>query len=252
MNLIIIEDDEIVAAQLTRMIAQVDPNSKVLKIADSVASSLSWFESNPMPDLIFSDIYLPDGTSFEIFRHLEDYSPVVFCTAHDQYALEAFNSNGIDYLLKPISEEGLNQCFEKISKIRQSASQKDTLCASTLKALSQIMANYRKSLIVYDKDKIIVVDVKDIFFLVSDKNGSALTTAQSTYSLEGTLDQIMPTLEPQFFFRANRQYIIHRQSIKHIESLPFRKLAVTLADNKTSVVISKEKRKDFISWLEGL
>jgi DNA-binding LytR/AlgR family response regulator len=252
MNIIIIEDEPLAATELVKMISLLDPDTDVITVLGSVSESLNWFRSNPMPDLIFSDIYLSDGTSFDIFRELEDYAPVIFCTAYDQHALEAFNSNAIDYILKPVSEDQLARCFEKIKKIQSALGVSPAFKATLGKALLKILPQYRTSLIVYERDKVIAVDLKDAVFLYAEKNKCWAVTKSETYSINSTLDQLMPTLDPAVFFRANRQYIIQRHAITAIQVLPFRKLLVTLDGGRETIVISREKKKHFLEWMEGL
>lgn len=252
MKVIVIEDEQVAAAELIKMVSKLDNTIDIIAQLDSVAVSLNWFRSNPMPDLIFSDIYLSDGTCFDIFHELDNYAPVVFCTAYDQHALQAFNNNGIDYLLKPVSEVHLHKCFEKINSLRDGPIAQHAVKSTLLQALSEILPQYRTTLIVYEKDKIIAVDLKETYFFVSEKNKVLVHTNLTSYTLEKTLDQVMPTLDPRVFFRANRQYIIQRQAVKSIEVLPFRKLSLVVHGCKEAIVISREKKKEFLQWVEGL
>lgn len=252
MTTIIIEDEPLAAIELMKMLSHLDGSIKVLATMDSVAASLTWFKSNPMPDLIFADIYLSDGTCFDILRALKNHAPVVFCTGYDQHALEAFKNNGIDYLLKPITEEGIRKSILKVNGIRKNFISRMTRGSSLQKVLKELLPKYRSSLMVYEGDKIIAVELSEINFLVSDKNKCMAAGNDNTYDFDGTLDQLMPTLDPGIFFRANRQYIINRKAVKNIEVLPLRKLSVQVKGCNESVIVSREKKKAFIMWMEGL
>lgn len=255
MKIVVLEDDTASVAELLRMIQAIDTSLQVVQVLHNVADALSWFASQPMPDLIISDIYLPDGKSFDVFRGLAEFPPVIFCTAYDQHALEAFENNGIDYLLKPLSARQLQSSFEKIRRIGDTLGTADrSRFRSRLhSAISDLQQVYRKSLIVYEKNNILVVPVNDILYMESRGNKVAVHTAGREYELYLTLEQVLPELNPEYFYRANRQVILNRRAVQQIETLPFRKLSVVVGGSKpAAIVISKEKKSAFLSWMEGL
>lgn len=251
MKVAIIEDEVNIAHELVRITSDLGEDPYIT--LTSVEDSLNWFRNNPMPDLILADIYLADGTCFEIFRQLEVTSPVVFCTSYDHHALEAFANNGIDYLLKPIVKEKLFASFKKFREIGRTFTNSHKGYKEQLnRAIHELSIQYRSSILVFEGNKVISVSVSDILFIKANGNNISLYTSKAEYRTNHTLDKVMPTLNPQDFFRANRQYVIHRKAILQMESIPLRKLLVTLSscEKEEHIVISKERTSIFLNWLE--
>ena len=246
MRIIIIEDEKITAKDLEFCIKEVRPNFEIVKILTSVKSALDFFETNPSYDLIFSDIQLTDGLSFEIFKKVKMDTPIIFCTAYDEYALNAFDANGIAYILKPFSEEIIKSAIEKFEKLTQ---QTDNKLSKLLQYIEQ--SNPPKSkILIYQGEKIIPIDLKDVA-LIHLKNGivKLLRFDQKEFVASQTLEELEKIQHPDFF-RANRQYIVNRTAIKNAAKYFNRELVLHLNisfDEK--IIISKEKASSFLAWL---
>lgn len=255
MNVVIIEDEVQTAWDIRSSIERVRPAYSIVAMIDHVESGIEWFTNNPRPDLIISDIKLGDGLSFDIFRKVPLQSPIIFCTAYDEYAMEAFKNNGVDYLLKPVNEVILDRSLGKIEgfiRTARHAVDKD-LIDSLRRALESRETNYRRSLLISYRSQLIPVQTDQIaLFCIEDKDVFLLTFDGKKYHIQETLEQLEKILHPDQFFRANRQFILSFRSIKHIEHYDSRKLLVeTGVKGLESVVISKAKASEFLSWLQS-
>lgn len=251
-NILVIEDEINAANGLVSMLQQVDDEINILKIIDSVEFAIEWFKNNPPPDLIFSDIQLSDGLSFEIFDKVIINSPIIFCTAFDEYMMNAFDTNAISYLLKPINEDILLKALNKFKQL-QSSFEKKTYQANVYDLLNQIKPTYKKTILISQKDKIIPLATKEIVFFCLDKGVIyIMTDSNKKFFTTSTLDEIEHSLDPHIFYRANRQFIINKNYINSIERFFARKLVIKLVVNTPEpVVISKAKCSEFLEWLEG-
>jgi len=248
MNVIIIEDEPRTANDLKAILVSLDNAINVLAILPSVNTAVTWLQSNPAPDLVFSDIQLGDGLSFEIFKEVEINSPIIFCTAFDEYAIDAFESNSIDYLLKPIEEDRVEKSLQKFHRIKGHYSNTGNLD----KAIAQLSRQYKQSLLVHYREKIIPVKVADVC-LVHAANGlvSLHTADKQQYAIQYTIDQLENMLDPAKFFRANRQFIINRDTVQNIEHYFNRRLVVhTLCPAPETIIVSRLKANDFLRWIE--
>ncbi|MCG2792641.1 MAG: LytTR family DNA-binding domain-containing protein, partial [Weeksellaceae bacterium] len=211
-----------------------------------------WFKENPEPDIIFSDIQLADGLSFEIFKIVDLKSPIIFCTAFDEYAIEAFKMFSIDYLLKPIDEEKLIQSITKYKLLKQTFTE-----ASSIENIKKFLKNDTKqqsktTILIYHQEKIIPVKTESIAFFHYELGNVYLQIFErKKYFINQTLDEIENSLNNQLFFRANRQFIINRNAIKNIENYFTRRLLVRLiSDTSEDIIISKTKSPVFLKWVE--
>jgi DNA-binding LytR/AlgR family response regulator len=250
-NVLIIEDEIKTAKELRNLIETLREDFNVVNIVGSIESTNKWLDENEEPDLIFSDIQLADGLSFEIFRNRTLNCPIIFCTAFDEYAIQAFDANGIDYLLKPIDEEKLTRSLNKFSKII-SITDIEEYKEKLNQMLEQTNNNYKKSLLIYFKDKIIPIKTENIDFIHSE---SGLVTVYlnngQRYIVNYTLDALEKRLNPQEFYKANRQFIINRRTIQDVEHYFTRRLIVRLKVNTPdNIIISKVKATDFLRWVE--
>ncbi|UKT64994.1 LytR/AlgR family response regulator transcription factor [Pedobacter mucosus] len=252
MKVIIIEDEIRTANELRGMLLGIDNEIQVEAVLRSVASALEWLQANPMPELIFSDIELGDGLSFEIFRKIAIEVPVIFCTAFDEYAIRAFESNSIDYILKPLDEAMLQKSLEKYIRF------KDHLIASAQhaqnldRAITQIDAVYQQTLLVNYREKIIPIKLSDVA-LVYAANGAVYlhTGNDKNFAVQYTMEQLELMLEPRRFFRANRQFILNRDFIEDIEYYFNRKLLVSIkTGSPEKIIVSKVKSQPFLKWME--
>ncbi|MBP5307430.1 MAG: response regulator transcription factor [Paludibacteraceae bacterium] len=255
MNLLIIEDEIKTAKELKTLIESQRPDMQVVDIVASVKSAVQWLDKHPEPDLIFSDIQLADGLSFEIYRQREVQCPIVFCTAFDEYAIQAFETNGIDYLLKPVDEEKLEHALAKFERFA-SLSGKGNASSNQQLQIQNLLAHFEKpyktSLLVYYKEKIIPIQIDDILFFNSvDGVVTAHLNDGSLYVVNHTLESIESQLDPHRFYKANRQYIIARKAITGIEHYFTRRLVVHLSHpTPDPVIVSKVKASDFLKWVQ--
>ena len=249
MKALIIEDEVMAAKALQKLLEKVSPTAEVLTILETIEESVAWLNENPMPDLLFMDIHLADGSSFAIFDEVNITCPVVFTTAYDEYALKAFEVNSIDYLLKPISKDGLERAMHKFENL----SSRTTSNADFHALLDQIEAmrpKYKSYFLLPERDKLIPLQVSDIAFIcIDDKMVKIVSVDKKTFYSNQTLDDLLVQLDPQQFFRANRQYIISRKAVKDVSIWFGNKLALNLiVETPEKVVISKARVSEFKAW----
>ncbi|WP_411767103.1 LytR/AlgR family response regulator transcription factor [Winogradskyella sp. A3E31] len=251
MNIIIIEDEKPSARRLQRMLTALDFEANTM--LHSVEESIEWFQNNEHPDLIFLDIQLSDGLSFEIFEAIDIKSAVIFTTAYDEYALQAFKLNSIDYLLKPIDEDDLKNAIDKF-KGRNPQKQDVTLNFEDIKKLlvNPIEREYKKRFSVKVGQHIKLIPIEDIECVYSENKGTYLfTTDKRNYLLDLTLDQLEDELEPQVFFRVNRKFFININAIKDIISYTNSRLKIILKHyDEEDIIVARERVKDFKNWLD--
>ncbi|MCB4808885.1 LytTR family DNA-binding domain-containing protein [Tamlana sp. 62-3] len=251
MNVIIIEDEKPSARRLQRMLEKLNIKTQIL--LHSVEESLDWFSNNTHPDLIFLDIQLSDGLSFEIFEAIDIKSPVIFTTAYDEYALQAFKLNSIDYLLKPIDEDDLATAVKKYQE-RQPQQQAVTLDFNDIKKLlvNPIDREYKKRFSVKVGQHLKLISIDDIECFFSENKGTYLhTTEGRNYLIDTTLELLENELEPQIFFRINRKFYVNINAIKDMVSYTNSRLQIKLKTyNEQEVIVARERVKDFKAWLE--
>jgi len=251
MRILVIEDELHTAKDLIRTLNGIDDEIEVVKHTLSVKESMDYLIKSPSLDLIFSDIKLGDGNSFQIFDAIDVHVPVIFCTAFDEFALEAFRSNGIDYILKPFSSEAVERALEKYHRFTHSEN-----AVSNLQSIVDLMMNRKvhkiKTILVHRGDKIIPVKVDDIvLFYVEDKYSFAHARDGKRYLLSHTLEELNQMF-PSEFYRVNRQYIVRRNAIKEVVHQQNRKLKVILeAVKDRDILVGKLKKTSFLEWLEG-
>lgn len=249
MKVLIIEDEKAAVRNLTALLADVAPEMEVIDILDSVADTIEWFGTHPMPELVFMDIHLADGSAFEIFEHTDITCPVIFTTAYDEYALRAFKVNSIDYLLKPIGEEDMHAALAKLSHLHGKRSDESDFL-KMIRAL-QREESYKTHFLVPSKgDKLLPLAVEVIsFFYIAEGIVKSVTADGKEYVLTQTLDELTECLNPKRFFRANRQYLISRESVKDIDLWFNNRLAINLhAAVHEKIVVSKARVGEFKEW----
>ncbi len=255
LNVLIIEDEEPAAKRLKRMLNEVDMDITVLDTLDSVSEAKKWFQANPMPDLIFSDIHLSDGLSFEIFKEVKNLCPIIFITAYNQYAIEAFKVNGIDYLLKPKTKEDLERALNKFNNLRQSNSAPAIDIPKLLQNYNQAVqgTDHKKRFLVRYGEHMKTINIEDtVYFYTEDKVNFICTKDGRRFVIDYNLDALETLLDPKVFFRINRQYIIAIYSIT--EMFTYSKSRVLIKLNppaKHETIVSTERSADFKSWLGG-
>jgi two-component system response regulator LytT len=251
MNVIIIEDELRTAKDLRDILEALQEDIHVLAILPSVIQAVKWLNENPAPDLIFSDIQLGDGLSFEIFKEVKVNAPVIFCTAFDQYAIQAFESNSIDYLLKPIEEEMVARSIQKYFKVKEHYG--EVFQGNLHKTILQLDGSYKQSLLIHHSEKIIPLKVSSIAYIFAGNGLITLHTSNGqNYFVQYTIEQLETLLNPTQFFRANRQFIVNREAIENIEHYFNRRLVLQLhQQTPVKIIVSRQKVHDFLSWIEN-
>lgn len=249
MNVLIIEDERPAAEKLEKMVQAIHPDVRILAKLESVIDSINWLNNNEKPDLIFMDIQLDDGICFEIFDSLKIEVPIIFTTAFDSYAIKAFQVNSVDYLLKPIGEQALNKALEKYKTIYQT-NQYQTEKLNIL--YDQIVNNYKTRFFVKIGNHFHSVSVDEIqCFLIQERGIFLRTRNGKKYDLDYSLDQVQKMIDPAKFFRINRNYLIHIDSIQDIYSYSSNRLGVKLKMlDHLDMIVSREKVSDFKKWLD--
>ena len=254
MKTIIIEDEKPAARRLGRMLENLDLN--VSTMLHSVEEAINWFQENEHPDLIFLDIQLSDGLSFEIFDVIEVHSAIIFTTAFDEYALKAFKLNSIDYLLKPIDDEDLEQAVKKYRKRFASAGEPNKI-ALDFDDIKKLLVNplereYKKRFTAKVGQHLKIINSEDVECFYSENKGTyAATKDGRNYLLDTTLEQLEDELKPQVFFRVSRKFYVNIDHIKDIVSYTNSRLQIKLNNNPDhEIIVSREKVKDFKLWLE--
>ena len=250
MNVLIIEDEKPAARRLSRMLD--DLNVQVNQMLHSVEESIAWFQENKHPDLIFLDIQLSDGLSFEIFEHVQISSAIIFTTAYDEYALKAFKLNSIDYLLKPIDEDELKSAVDKY-KSQQTKQADVQLNFDDIKKLlvNPIDRKYKKRYTIKVGQHLKIISSEDIECFYSENKATYLhTNSNRNYLLDGALEQVQTELDPEKFFRVNRTFIVQINAIKDIVAYTNSRLKIILNSySETEIIVSRERVKDFKNWI---
>lgn len=251
MNIIIIEDELRTAKSLENIILTLKPGSKITGQYQSVESSVQALSEGVQPDLIFMDIQLADGLCFEIFKSVKVTCPVVFCTAFEEYSLEAFKSNGVDYVLKPFSKQDIQDAFDKVDKLENFFQQKAMPDWGDL--LSKLSTPSGKtSFLIFQNQKYKTVNIKDIaFFYIRHDATWIMCFDRQEFVINQSLDQITSAVSPKQFFRLNRQYLVNFKAIKEVEPYFLRKLYVRLIiETPDKLLVNKEKSHSFLTWME--
>ena len=258
MKTVIIEDEKAAVRNLTSLLYEVKPEAEIDAVLDSIGSTIEWFGSHPIPDLVFMDIHLADGSAFEIFEHICITCPIIFTTAYDEYALRAFKVNSIDYLLKPIGKEDIEHSFEKLNSLNASGSSSVGKQSSQDMEWLQLIHSLKKQenykthfLIPLKGDKLLPVSVDMIqLFYIKDCQVKAVLTDGTEHYFPQTLDELAECLNPALFFRANRQYLISREAIKDIDLWFNSRLSINLRYPSISekILVSKARVAEFKEW----
>lgn len=252
MKVIIIEDELHTAADLERTIHSIDDEIEVLAILQTVDDAIKFLQKNSV-DLIFSDIQLGNELSFDIFAKVNNTTPIIFCTAFDEYALSAFKSCGIEYILKPFKKFDIISAIEKYQSLKDKMIGSNNSFTSSLKNVESIIKSRSGSKLVYHGDKIIPLKIQDIgLFFVENKSTFILTTDSKKYMINENLDALEKSHYPDFF-RVNRQFLINRNIVKDVSQYFNRKLIVNInIPFKEKIIVSKLRTTDFTGWLANI
>jgi two-component system response regulator LytT len=257
MKILIIEDEPYAQQELLRLMKKTERAFELLDLIDSVEDSIRWFNNNTHPDLVFLDIQLADGLSFDIFRDIKLKSAVIFITAFDEFAIKAFELNSIDYLLKPVKIEALESALDKFDKIKrdlspQNAGIKEEQLQEVIKLMSS--KNYKSRILIKLGDQIKSIDINDIAYFKADDNiVFVFKNDGSKYIVDNTLEQLEGTLDPMRFFRLNRTFIASFPSIKKVSKYFNSRLLIEIEpreEEEAAVLISRAKAKEFVEWLD--
>ena len=250
MKILIIEDEPAAVRRLQKLLGEINPANEIAGTLSSIETSVDWLQKNSPPDVILMDIHLADGSSFDIFDKVTISSPVIFATAYDEYALKAFKVNAIDYLLKPIKKEELEQALNKLSKdVRKPDETEDLLRrladSGFIKKAKRILVKMGQTIKLIDLDTV-------AYFYSRDKISFAVLPGNKRYPLEQSLDQVEQMIDPSHYFRINRQFIVKMEAIE--EMIAYSKSRVKLKLNpptEEDAIVSKERSPEFKKWLIG-
>lgn len=255
MKAIIIEDENLIAQELQNKIQNMSDDIDVIEVLPSLKTARKWFMANAEPDMIFMDIQLSDGVSFELFDAYQLTCPVVFTTAYDEYAVRAFKVNGVDYLLKPVDDDELKKAIDKCRNIVESKSRFPSDIKELVHKLSQpqnAQSLYKEKFIVNFRHQWIPVNTKDIACFVKDNIHYIHTFSGEKHILDfTTMEEIEELLDPKIFYRANRQFIVNIDAIQSVMPHENQKLSLTLKTPlKMEVDVSREKAPVFKKWFD--
>lgn len=250
MNAIIVEDEKLSAEHLSNMLKRIGADIEVIACYDSVKKCLEEFKKGIKADLLFMDVHLADGLSFEIFSKMEIEAPVIFTTAYDEYAIKAFKVNSIDYLLKPIGAEDLKGALDKLRKLK--STERLSMLDNIASAYSSLTRSYKNRFMVKTGDSISSIKTSDISHFLSEDGAVLLcTTNGKRYVIDYTLDTLETTISPEEFFRINRKVIVHINSVQKVSSYFNSRLKLQHPSiEEEDAVVSRERVGDFKAWLD--
>lgn len=255
MKILIVEDEPFAQQELIRLLKKTGKEFELLDTLDSVEDSIDWFSKNTHPDLVFLDIQLADGLSFDIFGEIELKSGVIFTTAYDEFAIRAFKLNSIDYLLKPVKLEALETALDKFEKMKKVMSSGQAgLNEEQLQSVIKLMSskNYKTRMLIRLGDQIKSIDMKDVAYFRADENIVFVHANDGAkFIVDNTLEQLEGLLDPRSFFRLNRTFIAAFSSIKKVSKYFNSRLLVELAPAaEDQVLVSRARTKAFLEWLD--
>ncbi|QXP74073.1 response regulator transcription factor [Tenacibaculum sp. AHE15PA] len=251
MNVIIIEDEKPAARRLNRMLSVLEIEVKTM--LHSVEESINWFQNNEHPDLIFLDIQLSDGLSFEIFEEVEVKSAIIFTTAYDEYALKAFKLNSIDYLLKPLDEDELKVAVDKFKENQTQKSEVKVNIDDIRKLLiNPVDRKFKKRFTIKVGQHIKIIHIDEIECFYSENKATYIhTNSNRNYLIDDSLEHWQEQLNPEHFFRVNRTFIVHINAIKDIVSYTNSRLQLVLHSyTDAEIIVSRERVKEFKNWID--
>lgn len=250
MKVLIVEDESMASKRLIRLITIIAPNVDILASLDSVKRAVNWLNTNESPDLIFLDIQLADGLSFEIFEKTKVTAPIIFTTAFDEYAIKAFKVNSIDYLLKPIDPKELENAM---GKFKSNFSQQPSLNMALIESAMEMMTKqYKERFVVKIGDHIKTVNTRDALYFYSQEKATFLQVAENKrYIIDYTLEEVERLLDPKEYFRINRKYLVQLGAVKDIIAYSNSRLRLILIDSdEMDVIVSRDKVQAFKKWLD--
>jgi DNA-binding LytR/AlgR family response regulator len=256
MKILIVEDEELAAERLSQLVKEIKPGAEIFGPIDTVTATLLHLKNHKDYDLILLDIQLADGKSFSIFENFEVVTPVIFTTAYDEYALQAFELNSIDYLLKPVNREKLKSSLEKLSKLKEyyGVNNPNNRLYEMIRSLKSAEKSvYKDRFLISKGDSMVPVKVSEIAcFYAEDKEVFLLTHDNKRHIIPHTIEELSEKLDPKLFFRVNRQFIVSADSIHKVHNYFNFKLKVEIkADPKLEIIVSRPKVTAFKAWMNG-
>lgn len=250
MNVLIIEDEPAAAENLKYILKEIEPSITFETVIDTIVDAIDFFNSPHNIELAFFDIHLADGISFEIFEKAQVNSPIIFTTAYDEYAIKAFKVNSIDYLLKPIDEDELKNAINKYKTSKQTTSLPKQF-QQLLQMLSTEKRTFKSTYLVQQRDTFIPLSVNEIaYFTIDTGVVKAISFNEKEYNISEKLEDIETQINPDEFFRVNRQFIVHRKAIKNLQLYFNGKLILNLEPKPTEqIVVSKAKAPQLKKWM---
>ena len=250
MRILLIEDERLAADRLRKLVSAALPEATIEGPIPSVKKAVAWFEEEEAPDLAFCDIQLADGLSFEIFERVALRTPIIFTTAYDEYAIKAFKVNSIDYLLKPIQEDALQQAVQKFKRLSPEKPFVDPVVLE--KMMLNMNRQYKSRFMVKIGEHIHAVTVEEVLYFFSEEKATFLVTNQhKRYIIDYALDHVEQMVDPNRFFRTNRKFLISFSSIKNIIAYSGSRLKIDLENGGDhEVLVSREKVAPFKEWLD--
>lgn len=248
MNIVIVEDEQPAYKRLHKLVEETIPAVSSITHLDSVAAAQHWFEENTPPDIVFMDIQLADGSAFDLLKIIKIDAPIIFTTAYDQYAIDAFKAHSIDYLMKPIKKDVLKASLNKLEEYKRMFSQSGEALARTLG-----QSEYKKRFVIRFGDHIKTLFVEEIAYCFSENKATFAKTHEGrTYPMDHNLDALEDMLSPSDFFRINRQYLINLKAIDEMKAYSKARVIVSLKPAvKENPVVSSERSAEFKLWLAG-
>lgn len=251
MRVLIVEDESMAAKRLSNMLLKLEPDAEILDVLDSVKTAVKWLSANEA-DLLFFDIQLADGLSFEILNQVHINTPIIFTTAFDEYAIKAFKVNSIDYLLKPIDPEELQNALDKFHQNFKRPETQQPNLAMLEQAMKMLTKQYKERFVVKIGEHIHTISVSDTaYFFSQDKATFLVTQDKKRYIIDYSLEDVESLLDPQEFFRINRKYLISLRAVKDIVSYSNSRLRIILnQSDEMDAIVSRERVQDFKKWLD--
>lgn len=248
MEILIIEDETRAANQLERMLKACNFDYNLLDIIDTVEDAVLWFQKNTTPDLVFMDIQLADGLSFEIFQKIEVVAPIIFTTAFDQYAIQAFKVNSVDYLLKPIQQDDLNTALDKFLKSNKPAAIDSVILKQLLGSMQATPK--REGLLVKEGGGFVQVEISELQHCYSEDSITFGVTANKRFIIDETIDELFDSLDETKFYRINRGQIVAKMSIHKIDPYFNHRVKLSITNPRDQeFIVSRPKTSDFKKWM---
>ncbi|PKP10990.1 MAG: DNA-binding response regulator [Bacteroidetes bacterium HGW-Bacteroidetes-4] len=256
LHVLIIEDEPFAQNEMQRLLQNTGKEFSVINCLESVEDSIAWFNTNEAPDVVFCDIQLADGLSFDIFKQIKVKAPVIFTTAYDTYAIEAFKVNSIDYLLKPIEQNALNSALDKLEALKVQFSGKEQLLSNTqlenLLALVKMPQPFKSRMLVKIGDQYKFIPVTKVaYFYAEDNEVLLMTNEKKRYVIDYSIEQLVSMLDPMLFYRLNRSFLCHKNAIIKVHRYFNSRLKIDLQpDADSEVLVSRVKVAEFLNWME--